>query len=84
VLKIIDASPAVQAELLGRDYTVTMGPAPAQQKTGPCAENWCVLVSLRVEGVDDPRGALLVIADLTEQAPADVFWRSSARQERGQ
>lgn len=81
VLAIVNESPTVQTELAGREYTVAMNPAPAHRDTGPCATDWCVLISLAVEGVADPQEALLVLVNLNEQTTADLFWRSSLRKE---
>lgn len=80
VLGIIDQDPDVQAALAGRSYKVTMGPAPVRRDSGPCAEGWCVLLSLGVEGVEDPQEVLLVLVDLERQRVEDVFWRSRMRQ----
>jgi len=79
VLRIIDQDPDVQAALAGRSYKVTMGPAPTRRDSGPCAESWCVLISLGVEGVEDPQEALLVLVDMEHQRVEDVFWRSRMR-----
>ncbi len=85
VMQIIDSDPRVARAFEGQAHQAVMGPGAVTRQTGPCAEKWCVLVSLAALRDDGTTAAaddtLLVFVDVADQTVVDAFWRSTLRQE---
>ncbi|MFQ5459904.1 MAG: hypothetical protein ACE5EL_03840, partial [Anaerolineae bacterium] len=85
VMKVIDSDPRVARAFEGQAYEAVMGPGAVTRQSGPCAEKWCVLVSLAALRDDGTTAAaddtLLVFVDMGDQTVVDAFWRSTLRNE---